>query len=80
MKISEYFNKMKGSTRGSPPRVSNQEIWWSWIGAFLGITAVALLVIKLLNSPVAPAILAGLLPIVLLVVMFFIYRAFFLKK
>lgn len=41
MKLNEYFNKMKGSTRGSPPRVSNQEIWWSWIGAFLGISAVA---------------------------------------
>ena len=41
MKLYEYFNKMKGSTRGSPPRVSNQEIFWSWIGAFLGISAVA---------------------------------------
>ena len=32
---------MRGSTRGSPPRVSNNEILWSWIGAFLGIAAVA---------------------------------------
>ncbi len=37
----EYFHKMRGSTRGSPPRVSNQEILWSWLGAFLGIAAVA---------------------------------------
>jgi len=37
----EYFRKMGGSTRGRPPRVSNEEIWWSWIGAFLGIAAVA---------------------------------------
>jgi len=35
-----YFNKMKGSTK-SPPRVSLAEIGWSWIGAFLGISAVA---------------------------------------
>lgn len=37
----EYFGKMGGSTRGRPPRVSNEEIVWSWIGAFLGIAAVA---------------------------------------
>ena len=41
MKIREYFSKMKGSTRGSPPRVSNEEIAWSWIGGLLGIAAVA---------------------------------------
>ena len=35
MSLREYFSKMKGSTRGSPPRVSNEEILWSWIGAFL---------------------------------------------
>ena len=33
--LREYFSKMKGSTRGSPPRVSNEEILWSWIGGFL---------------------------------------------
>ena len=32
---------MRGTTRGSPPRVSNAEIAWSWIGAFLGIALVA---------------------------------------
>ncbi|MEN6587966.1 MAG: HPP family protein [Sulfuricella sp.] len=41
MKIPEYFRKMRGTTRGSPPRVSNEEIIWSWIGAFLGIALVA---------------------------------------
>ena len=41
MKIPEYFKKMSGTTRGSPPRVSNSEIIWSWIGAFLGISVVA---------------------------------------
>ena len=41
MNIREYFEKMSGSTRGSPPRVSNEEIVWSWIGSFLGIAAVA---------------------------------------
>ncbi|MCP4686449.1 MAG: HPP family protein [Desulfobacterales bacterium] len=35
-----YFNKMKGMSK-SPPTVSLSEIAWSWIGAFLGISAVA---------------------------------------
>jgi len=39
--IREYFRKMRGTTRGSPPRVSTQEIVWSWAGAFLGIGALA---------------------------------------
>jgi len=39
--LREYLSKMRGTTRGSPPRVSNHEILWSWIGAFLGIAAVA---------------------------------------
>lgn len=41
MTFREYFGKMKGSTRGGPPRVRNDEILWSWIGSFLGIAAVA---------------------------------------
>lgn len=41
MKVSEYFFKMRGTTRGSPPRVNNSEIIWSWVGAFFGIAAVA---------------------------------------
>ncbi len=36
----DYFSKMKGRTQ-SPPGVSAAEIAWSWIGAFLGISAVA---------------------------------------
>lgn len=35
-----YLNKMKGLTK-SPPSVSIYEIMWSWIGAFIGIIAVA---------------------------------------
>jgi len=38
---------MKGSTK-SPPRVSLSEIGWSWIGAFLGISAVAFMNYNLL--------------------------------
>lgn len=34
---------MRGTTRGSPPRVSNAEIFWSAMGAFLGIGLVSLL-------------------------------------
>ncbi len=36
----EYFRKMKGTTQ-SPPAVSLSVILWSWLGAFLGIAAVA---------------------------------------
>jgi len=36
-----YFKKWRGTTAGGPPRVSNEEIFWSWLGAFLGIAAVA---------------------------------------
>ena len=41
MNLREYFLKMSGSTRGGPPRVSNSEILWSGIGAFLGIAGVS---------------------------------------
>ena len=36
----DYFRKMKGTTT-SPPAVGLSEIFWSWIGSFLGIAAVA---------------------------------------
>jgi CBS-domain-containing membrane protein len=39
--LRAYLSKMRGTTRGSPPRVSNAEILWSWMGAFLGIAGVA---------------------------------------
>ena len=38
--IKSYFQKMSGSTQ-SPPQVSPSEIFWSWLGSFLGIAAVA---------------------------------------
>lgn len=40
---------MKGET-GSPPRVSVVEILWSWLGAFLGISAVSYCHFNLLND------------------------------
>ena len=42
-----YFLKMKGVTK-SPPRVSLFEMTWSWIGAFLGIAAVAYIHFRIL--------------------------------
>lgn len=39
--LRRYVGKMRGAGHGSPPRVSGAEILWSWIGAFLGIAAVA---------------------------------------
>lgn len=41
MSLQSYLHKMRGTTRGSPPRVSGSEIFWSWIGGFVGIAAVA---------------------------------------
>lgn len=41
--LDAYLRKMGGTTRGSPPRVSWSEVIWSWLGAFLGIGAVALI-------------------------------------
>ncbi len=38
--LGSYLRKMRGTTRGSPPRVNISEILWSWLGAFLGIGAV----------------------------------------
>jgi len=37
-----YLAKMRGTTQ-SPPRVGPAEIFWSWLGSFLGIAAVAYL-------------------------------------
>ena len=37
--LARVFTENARTTRGSPPRVSNEEMFWSWVGAFLGITA-----------------------------------------
>lgn len=44
-----YFSKMKGFAQ-SPPMVSISEIIWSWIGAFLGLGAVAVIHSNLLAA------------------------------
>ncbi len=44
-----YFSKMKGVSK-CPERVSLEEIIWSWIGAFLGIAAVAAMHHRLLGD------------------------------
>ena len=45
----KYFSKMKGSTK-SPPPVGLSEIFWSWIGAFLGIASVAFINYKIFKG------------------------------
>ena len=40
-KPAEYLAKMRGSHAGSPPRVPVEEVFWSWLGAFVGIGVVA---------------------------------------
>ncbi len=37
-----YFQKMRGGGQ-APPRVSLQEIFWSWLGSIIGIGAITLL-------------------------------------
>lgn len=38
--VRRYLRKMRGTTRSSPPRVMDAEILWSWIGGFVGMSAV----------------------------------------
>lgn len=44
-----YFSKMKGTTK-SPPGVSLREIALSWLGAFIGMAAVALVESQMLQG------------------------------
>lgn len=43
MSMRDFMRKMRGTTQGAPPRVSNSEMLWSWIGGFVGISVVSLL-------------------------------------
>ncbi len=54
-RLGDMLRKWRGTTRGSPPRVSNAEVFWSWLGAFLGIGAVAL--VGHLTMPEGPAVM-----------------------
>jgi len=53
-----FLNKMRGTTQ-SPPRVGGSEILWSWIGAFLGIAAVAYLNDRVLAPRDVPLIIGS---------------------
>ncbi|MBE0586239.1 MAG: HPP family protein [Desulfofustis sp.] len=44
-----FLQKLRGDGQ-SPPRVSVTEIFWSWLGSFLGIAAVALVHYRLLGQ------------------------------
>lgn len=44
-----YLQKMKGGGQ-SPPKVALVEVFWSWIGSFLGIAAVSLIHYKMLEQ------------------------------
>lgn len=39
--FAAYWRKWRGTTAGGPPRVSNEEIFWSAVGALIGIGALA---------------------------------------
>jgi CBS-domain-containing membrane protein len=47
--LGNYFRKMSGTTQ-SPPRVRLAEMFWSWLGSFLGIAAVAYINYGFLNK------------------------------
>jgi len=53
-----YIMKMRGRTQ-SPPGVGLSEVAWSWIGAFLGIAAVALLHYKMLDKSDLPMVIGS---------------------
>lgn len=42
MEIKKYFAKMKGGAQ-SPPGVGAEELFWSWLGASIGIMICAYL-------------------------------------
>ncbi len=52
-----YFKKMLGDGN-SPPRVGYGEVFWSWLGAFLGIGAVGYLHVHVL-APMDLALIIG---------------------
>ncbi len=56
--LDTYFGKMRGLAK-SPPRVSAAEIAWSWIGAALGIAAVAFINFNLLDGTDAVMIIGS---------------------
>ena len=39
--VSPYLGKIKGQGAAVPPRVRGNYIFWSWVGSFIGIYAVA---------------------------------------
>lgn len=47
--LNGYLRKMRGVTK-SPPAVSTAEVLWSWIGAFLGISAVGIINERLVSG------------------------------
>ncbi len=47
--LENYLDKMRGVSK-SPPAVDLSEIIWSWVGAFLGISTVALISYKVLDA------------------------------
>lgn len=47
--LKDYFGKMKGSAK-SPPGAGPSEIFWSWMGAFIGIAVVGYLNYNLLEG------------------------------
>ena len=57
-KTESYFSKMKGMST-SPPSVNLSEICWSWIGAFLGISAVSFLHFNILLTTTDLEMLVG---------------------
>lgn len=54
-----YFRKMRGATQ-SPPRVGWEEVFWSWLGAFLGMGAVSFLNYQVLDGAEALLLIASL--------------------
>lgn len=55
----DYLRKFRGTTAGGPPRVSNEEIFWSWIGALLGIGTLAVVGAQIFSPHHLPLMLGS---------------------
>ena len=47
--MMNFFSKMRGTTQ-SPPRVGANEVFWSWIGAVVGMAALGLIHARLVDQ------------------------------
>lgn len=58
MTIAEYLSKMKGGGK-SPPGIGVSEMFWSWLGATIGVVSCALLAAKYFEPHAIPFLIGS---------------------